>query len=109
MAIPYDLYSIARHETFQRRVIYYMTKGAVAVVAESAATAGHAVRDAYANTVLDGTASILSHALAALTNATVATAADITVPLDGGYGISDSDLEFAVNEMWNAMSGHETG
>lgn len=109
MASANHLHKIASNSEFQRRVKYYMTKGAVDVIAESIATVGHASRVAYSNGVLDGSASVLEHALAALCNATVAAAADPTLSQDGGFGITDNDLEFAINEHWNAMSGVETG
>ncbi len=101
--------SVARNEGFQRRVGYYMTKGAVAVIAEAPATDGHAARKTYADTVLDATASTLLHGLAALGNATVVAGGDASLSENGGFGIADNDLEFAINEHWNAMSGHETG
>lgn len=97
---------VARHSRFQNRVQFYMVKGAVAVLAEAIATEGHASRVSYANEVLDGTASVLQHATAALTNSTLFAAATLE---QADHGITDSDLEFAVNEMWNAMSGVETG
>lgn len=106
MAASITLSRVARHPRFQERVDYYMSKGAIAVMAESTSVSGHADRVVYAKSVLDGSASILEHATAALTNATVAAAA--TLDADD-HGISDGDLEFAVNEMWNAMSGVETG
>ena len=109
MAIPFDLHRIARTENFQQRVSYFMSKGAVAVIAELLTILGHDLRVTYSNSVLGGSASVFNHALAALTNSTLSAAADPDLPADGGYGISDNDLEFAVNEMWNAMSGVETG
>lgn len=106
MADSISISRIARHPRFQDRVDFYMAKGAIAVMAESTGTTGHAARVTYAKSVLDGTASVLEHATAALTNATLTANADDTVD---NHGITDSDLEFAVNEMWNAMSGVETG
>ena len=109
MATPFNLAQIANQESFRMRVDYYMQKGAIAVLAESGGTAGHAERAAYADTVVEGTASVKRHALAALTNATVAAVGDLGIPAEGGFGISDNDLEFAVNEMWNGMSKYESG
>lgn len=107
MATGSELASVARSVKMQRRTEYYMTKGAVAVIAEAPATVGHADRVTYAKSVLDGTASAHRHTLAALTNATVAAAVDPGATPD--FGVTDNDLEFAVNEHWNAMSGVETG
>jgi len=110
MATPFDLNKIAQDKQFQRRVEYYMTKGAIAVLAEAPATLGNSERSDYADTVVTGIASVFDHGLAATTNATVAAAGNIsTSPETGGFGISDSDLEFSVNEMWNAMSKFDSG
>lgn len=109
MAIPYELGLIAKMDTFLVRVDYFMQKAAIAVQAELLTTLGHTERAAYADLVVEGSASIYQHALAALTNSTVAAAGDLAVTVDGGFGIEDSDLEFAVNEMWNAMSKYESG
>ena len=109
MAIPYKLGLIAEQGTFQVRVDYYMQKAAIAVLAEAIATAGHADRAAYADEVVSGSASVKRHALAALTNGALSAAGDLSITADGGFGISDGDLEFAINEMWNAMSKYESG
>ena len=106
MADSITLSRVARHPRFQDRVDFMLAKAAISVLSESTSTEGHADRVVYAKSVLDGSASVLEHATAALTNATLTAAA--TLDADD-HGISDSDLEFAVNEMWNAMSGVETG
>ena len=109
MAIPYELGLIAEQGTFQVRVDYYMQKAAIAIQSEALVTAGHTERAAYADEVVGGSASIKRHALAALTNGALAAAGDLSITADGGFGISDGDLEFAINEMWNAMSKYESG
>ncbi len=108
-ASPWQLHQIAENSDFQRRVKYYMQKGAVAVLSEALVTAGHTERVAYATTAVNGSALAFEHAIAGLTNATLVTNADFNAPVSGAFGISDSDLEFAVNEMWNAMSGFSSG
>ena len=101
------LHAIASSAKFKDRTNYYMVKAAIAVKSETLATAGHSERSIYADNVLDAEADIFEHALASLTNGTLAAAADITD--SDQHGITDSDLEFAVNEMWNAMSGFDSG
>jgi hypothetical protein len=101
--------TVAENSDFQKRVKYFMQKGAVAVLAEVQTTANHVARSAYAATVVDGTASVLQHAIAVLANETLFSGGDITLQNEGGFGITDSDLEFAVNEHWNAMSGVSHG
>jgi len=106
MATYDTMETIANQTSFLRRVRYSMKKAAVAVMAEDAGTASHAERVVYAKTVLDGTASVQEYASAAVTNATITTNGDITAgPL---FGTSDSDLEFTVNSMFNAMAGVAT-
>lgn len=97
---------IAANATFQGRVEYCLKKAAVAVMAEEAVTANHAERVVYAGKVLDGDASIVEAAKAVVTNATLTASGDIDAgPL---FGISDGDLEFTVNSMFNALAGVAT-
>ncbi len=95
-----DLMATAYDTGFQWRTNYYMVKGAAAVMAELLTTNGHDLRVAYASRVLDGSAPVLQHAIAVLTNSTVAA---------NGAAAPDTDIEYATNEYWNAMSGVETG
>lgn len=97
---------IAANKTFQNRVEYCLKKAAVAVMAELAGTANHAERVVYASKVLDGQASVIEAAKAAVTNPTLTAGGDIGAgPL---FGISDNDLEFTVNSMFNAFAGVAT-
>jgi hypothetical protein len=101
-----EMATIATQTTFLRRVKYAANKAAIAVMAEDAGTASHAERVVYAKTVLDGTASVQDYANAVVTNSTLTAAGDISSsPL---HGISDNDLEFTVNSMFNAMAGVAT-
>ena len=99
-------YWIADQTSMLRRVKFLATKAAVAVMAEDAGTANHAERVVYAKTVLDGTYNANTMAIACLTNSTIQAGADVTDAPD--YGISDNDLEFAVNSLFNAMAGVAT-
>jgi hypothetical protein len=100
-----EMASIARSSLFQSRVEYCLKKAAIAVMAEDAATGNHAERVAYAKKVIDGTASVGEVSLAVVTNSTLtgngnSSAADM--------GVSDGDLEFTVNSMFNAFAGVAT-
>lgn len=105
MASFAEMASIAGSSLFQSRVEYCLKKAAVAVMAEDAATASHADRVTYAESVLGGTASVAEVAKAVVTNATLTASGDSDAD---NMGISDSDLEFTVNSMFNAFAGVAT-
>lgn len=92
--------ALANEQGFQNRVEWFLSKAAIAVMAELLNTAGHAERVIYAGSVLDGTASVLQASIAVSTNATVDAA---------GLAVTDSDLEFTVNSMFSALAGFESG
>lgn len=98
--------TIASQVAFLRRVEYCMKKAAIAVMAEDVGTTNHAERVVYAKLILDGTASVGEYAKAVVTNATLTTNGDLDSP--PLFGISDSDLEFTTNSMFNAMAGVST-
>ena len=100
MSVSSDAMHVSQQPQFVQRVKYFMEKAAVAVMSETLSTAGHTERVAYAKIVLDGTASAIDYAVAVLTNSTVAAA---------GAAVSDSDMEFTVNSMFDAFSGFESG
>lgn len=77
------------------KVRQLLCKAAVAVMAESAATAGHDIRVAYAQAVLGNPAAAgQAYVYAVATNSGLT-----TTP-------SDNDLEFTVNSMFNAFAGY---
>lgn len=98
-----DLGSIANDANFQRRVGYAVTVAAVNVYSEAANTAGHPARVAFAIRVFNGGYSIYYACLLVLTNATIAAGANFTVT--PGFSIIDSDIQFAVNSLWNDLAG----
>lgn len=103
MASFIDMAIIAEQPSTRSRVEYCLKKAAVAVMAEAANTASHAERVAYAKKVLSGEASVAHVALAAMTNSTLTAAGAVgTAP---NFGVSDGDLEFTVNSMFNAFAG----
>lgn len=105
MADYVEMASIAMSSQFKQRVEYCLKKAAVAIMAEDAGTANHAERVVYANKVLDGTASVVEAAKAVVTNATLTASGDSDA---ANMGISDGDLEFTVNSMFNAFAGVST-
>ncbi len=101
-----EMGQIAIRSEFLRRVEYCLKKSAVAVMAEDAGTGSHAERVVYAKLILGGDASVQEAAKAIVTNSTLTTAGDLSAsPL---FGISDNDLEFTINSMFNAFAGVAT-
>ena len=89
-----DSIDLAQSTAFVARVQGAMVKSAIAVAAEAPATAGHAVRVAWATQVLRDPA----HYAARLAFGVAANAA-ITPES------TDSDIEFTVNSLWDAYAG----
>lgn len=106
MASYLDMAYIAEQPSTRSRVEYCLKKAAVAVMAEEANTANHAERVVFAKKVLAGEANIQNATLATMTNSTITSnGAPNTAP---NFGISDNDLEFTVNSMFNAFAGVAT-
>ena len=103
MASANAMKRIADEQEFLRNVTFFVYKAAIAVMAEAAITANHAVRVVYAKKILDGTASLTFYANAVVSNSTLQAAADHNAPPN--FGMSDDDLEFTVNSIFNAMAG----
>jgi len=101
-----EMQQIANRSEFLRRVEYALKKAAIAVMAEDGGTANHAERVVYATKVIDGEASIAEASKGVVTNATLTSSGDLSAsPL---FGISDGDLEFTVNSMFDAFAGVAT-
>ncbi len=97
-----DLITIAGNNGFQNRVKYALTSAAVSVYNEASSSTGHAARVAYAKSVIAGNYNLAPASLAVLTNSTIGSEAVLAHPPD--FSIPDSDLQFAVNSLWNALS-----
>lgn len=102
MATFAQLGTIATQGEYQQRVGYAMGVAAAAVYAESTGITGHVARAAFATKVANGTYSLPAAAIMVLSNSTIAGEAVIT---GSGNSIPDSDIQFAVNSLWNVMSG----
>lgn len=106
MATFAQLGIIATEQEFMQRVQYAMSVAAVNVYAESPTTQGHAARAALAVRVLNGNFALVSACYGVLTNSTIA--AEATIPSSGppaGNTIPDTDIQFAVNSIWNSLAG----
>jgi len=103
MAASYrDLITIAGSNDFQNRIKYALATSAVQVYNEASSSTGHAARVAYAESVIQGTYNLAPVALAVLTNSTIASEAN---PNNSAtYGIPDSDIQFAINSLWDALA-----
>ncbi|SRR6266498_2657034 len=96
---------VAQQPGFSNRVKFFLEKAAIAVMNEASSTAGHADRVALAKLVLLGRNSNYESAVAVLSNSTLF--AEGTTDPATGNGISDSDLEFAINSMFSAFAGYD--
>lgn len=92
---------VRNDDHFAGRVEYCLYVAAVNVMAEAALILNHTQRVTFATKVLSGQASIRSVVEAVLTNATIASAAD-------GASVLDGDIQFAVNSLFNVLSGVST-
>jgi len=102
MALFRDLDTIASNSGFQGRIGYALQVAAIAALAEDPSTANHGARRAYAVKVLTGQASLFSAALAVLTNATIAAEAVVATTPD--YSIPDTDLQYAINTIFDSLA-----
>ena len=103
MASYDDLITISGNNGFQQRVKYAMESAAVSVYNEASSTTGHTARVGLATSIIQGNYGILAAAaLGVLTNATIAAEATLATAPD--FGIPDTDLQFAVNSLWNALA-----
>lgn len=89
------------NKEFYHKIKWEMQAAAIAVMAELAETPGHTERIAYAQKILDGTASVKEFAIGVLTNADVE-AAISNAAIGNPYGV---DLTYVVNSMFNAFAG----
>lgn len=102
MASYSDLGTISTLPDFQRRVAVAMGVAAVNVYSEAGTTTGHAARALYATNVLNGNYNLQAICFSVLQNATVQVEASTTAT---NNGIPDTDIQFTVNSVWNALAG----
>ena len=97
------LATIANDSGFQNRVKVALGVAAANVYSEAGSTAGHGTRAQFAVKVSQGDYNITSICYAVLSNATIAAEANSSTTPD--FAIPDSDIQFAVNSLWNLFSG----
>src|SRR5260221_8068360 len=97
-----DLITISGSNKFQQRVKYALMVAAVNVYAEPSSTTGHVARALLAGQVIQGQYPPGAASLVLLTNSTIAAEATLATAPD--FNIPDSDLQFAVNSLWNALA-----
>lgn len=105
MATSLEVASAIRDQRLIDRVNFFVLKAAVAVMSEDNTTASHAERVTFANKVFILDYNLPQYVSAVLTNSTNLTNLDLT---QDNHGISDSDMEFTVNSMYNAFAGVAT-
>jgi hypothetical protein len=104
MASFQDLQTIANDAAFRGRCMYALTVAAVANINSAGPTTPLV---AYCTQVLQGAVTGYQVALTVLTNVTIAAEAT-TASLPGCTSVSDSDIQFAVNSLFNALAGIPT-
>jgi len=97
-----DLIKIAGNSGFQDRIKYALTSAAISVYNELSSTTGHSARVGYATAIIAGNYNLAPAALAVLTNPSIAAEATLSSAPD--FAIPDSDIQFAVNSLWNALA-----
>ena len=108
MATIQDLADLVGSKLFQAKVQYYMTKAAVAVMAEAYGGTGqptadeHLKRTDYAKKILSGEINITEYCRAVTTNST------ITQKFLANQEFQ-SDLEYVVNSLYDAFAGIDKG
>jgi hypothetical protein len=102
MATYSTLGQIAYQPDFQNRVAIAMNSAAVSIYNESNTVTGHTARAAFANKVLTGNYNLLASCLGVLVNSTIQGEASGTTV---GNNIPDTDIQFQVNSIWNALAG----
>lgn len=98
MASAITMATIANNPNFQRRVEYYMTRKALAVTGQTDPVPSPNDM-ALVQKILRGAESVRLWAVAACTNYSIATGTHE----EDGSTISDSDLEYQVNQQWAAF------
>jgi len=93
-----NYWEVQNQNEFLLKIKYEMVKAAIAVMAEAAATVGHAARITYAGKILDGSASVEQMAIGVATNTTIKG----HIEAERDYV---PDLPFTINSLFNAYAG----
>lgn len=102
MASYSDIGTTATSEDFRRRVAYALTVASIAVYAEAGTVQGHAARAAYASKVLNSQFDLHGAVLGVLANSTIAAESSSSA---SGSNVPDTDIQFAINSIFNVLAG----
>lgn len=102
MASYSDIAIAATSADLIRRVEYALSVAAVNVYAEGTSVAAHAARAAYATRVLNEQVDLRRVTLGVLTNPTIAAGVDSA---KSDSGVSDGNMQFAVNSIFDVLAG----
>jgi hypothetical protein len=80
-----------------------VTGAGVAIGDSISFVSGHVARAAFAHSITTGSFDLLGATFAVLGNTTISAEANINTQPD--FGIPDSDVQFAVNSLWNLLAG----
>jgi len=83
---------------FQKQVQYFLTKAAIAIINEDAATTHHTERLIFSKGILANTVSLYQFYIGVTTNPTIA------ATISSGSDVSDTDIEFTVNSLIDAYA-----
>lgn len=97
-----ELAITATDADFRRRVAYALTIAAVNVYAEGNAIAAHQARAAYATKVLSRQYDLDGVVFGVLAHPKISDGADSSTK---NNGVSDENMQFAVNSLFNALAG----
>jgi len=98
-----DVGFISTDTHFQLRVQLAAVTAALAVMAEAALTANHALRVVFAKSILAGTVPIQILAMGVLASGSISTTPSVQVTPD--FSISDADIQTAMTTIFNAFAG----
>lgn len=102
-----ECYAAAETPNFQRRIRYCLVKTAMAVLAESINTAGHADRVVYAKKIIGGGYDVIAAGLAVLTDTNLKASGNLSN--QDTFGLNDTEVQTAVDLQFSALAGVESG
>ena len=106
MATASEAVLIASESSWVERVRYFRLDAAIAVMNEDPLTDSHAERVAYATKVINGQDNLHDYALGVATSDPVL--ANMTPNNPPDWGVTDADMLFTVNSLFNAFAGIST-
>jgi hypothetical protein len=102
MASYKDAATVANDATFQNRCLYAATVTALVVMAESGTVANHQDRVAFARKIIDRSVPASMLSWAAVTNAALNAAINMTAT---DFGVSDPQIQAAINAVLPGVAG----